>query len=165
MKIREIELPGIGQKFEVITRNNEKVVIVIHDDGRREIYHFDTDHEESVSSVTFNDSESRQIAAILGGMVYKPQALETIEMAFEGLAIEWFKVEPGATSIGKTIGEIDVRSNYNVTVIAILKRNMRKQLSPGPESVIEAGDTVVISGERQQLKKLIKEILTNERGD
>ncbi|PLT32963.1 cation:proton antiporter regulatory subunit [Bacillus sp. V5-8f] len=165
MKIREIELPGIGQKFEVITRNNEKVVIVIHDDGRREIYHFDTDHEESVSSVTFNDSESRQIAAILGGMVYKPQALETIEMAFEGLAIEWFKVEPGARSIGKTIGEIDVRSNYNVTVIAILKKNMKKQLSPGPESVIETGDTVVISGERQELKKMIKELLTNERGD
>lgn len=165
MKIRESELPGIGQKFEIITRNNEKIVIVIHDDGRREIYHFGTDHEESISSVIFNDSESRQIAAIIGGMVYKPQALETIEMALEGLAIEWFKVEPGAKAIGQTIGDIDIRSNYNVTVIAILQRNMRKQLSPGPESVIESGDTLVISGERKELKKLIKELLTNERGD
>lgn len=92
MNIRESELPGIGQKFEIITRSKEKVVVVIHDDGRREIYHFDDDHEESISSVVFNDSESRQVAAILGGMVYKPQALESIEMALEGLAIEWFKV-------------------------------------------------------------------------
>lgn len=101
MNIRESELPGIGCKFEVITKGNEKMVIVIHDDGRREMYHFDADHEESISSVSLRDSEARQIAAILGGMVYRPQALDTIEMAFEGLSIEWFKVENNAPVVTK----------------------------------------------------------------
>lgn len=165
MRIRESELPGIGQKFEVITRNDEKMVIVIHDDGRRELYHFDSDHDEIVSSVTFNDQESRQIASILGGMVYKPQALETIEMALGNLVIEWYKVEPGAKAINQTIGDIDIRSNYNVTVIAHTKKDTKNLVNPGPDTIIEAGDTLVISGGRTDIKSLIKELLSNEGGE
>ncbi len=160
MNIRESELPGIGCKFEVITKGNEKMVIVIHDDGRREMYHFDADHEESISSVSLRDSEARQIAAILGGMVYRPQALDTIEMAFEGLSIEWFKVGNNAPVVQKTIGSLHVRNTYNVTIIAILKKNMKKFFNPGPDSIIEAGDMLVLSGERYEVKRIINELLS-----
>lgn len=37
-------------------------------------------------------------------------------------------------------------------------------LSPGPETLVEAGDTLVISGERQHLKRLILEQLTKSTG-
>ncbi|AFQ10195.1 TPA: cation:proton antiporter regulatory subunit [Bacillus pacificus] len=161
MNIRESELPGIGCKFEVITKGNEKLVIVIHDDGRREMYHFDANHDESISSISLRDSEARQIAAILGGMVYRPQALDTIEMAFEGLSIEWFKVENHAPVVQKTIGSLHVRKTYNVTIIAILKKNMKKFFNPGPDSIIEAGDMLVLSGARHEVKRIINELLSS----
>ena len=162
MDIRESELPGIGCKFEITTKNKEKLVIVIHDDGRREIYHFNPDdHDEVVSTVTFDDAEARQMAAILGGMAYKPKAMETIDFAFDDLIIEWYQVEPGAPAVNKTIGELDIRNRYGVTVIAIKKKSTQKSVNPGPDTVIEPGDTLVITGERGQLKKLNETLLAN----
>ncbi|WP_409304938.1 cation:proton antiporter regulatory subunit [Peribacillus sp. SCS-155] len=165
MNIRESELPGIGRKFEIVTANDDKIVIVIHDDGRREIHHYeDDDFEESLSTVTFTDAEARGIASILGGMVYKPKALETVEMAFDDLVIEWYKVLSNVPAVDKTIAELDVRSKYDITIIAVLKKNHKKVLNPGPETTIEAGDTLVISGERKNLKNAIRELLIREGG-
>jgi TrkA domain protein len=161
MIVKESELPGIGRKFEVEIANGDKVVVIVHDDGRRELYHFDKyDYEESLSSVTLSDTEARQFAAIVGGMIYRPKALETIEMAFDELVIEWFKVEPNAFAVEKTIGELDIRQRYEVTVIAIVKGNQTKVLNPGPETIIGTGDMIVISGERGGVKKTIKELFS-----
>ncbi|WP_129704979.1 cation:proton antiporter regulatory subunit [Priestia megaterium] len=161
MMIKETELPGIGRKFEIETSGGNCVVVIIHDDGRREIYHFDQkDLEESIFDITLTDTESRQLAAILGGMIYKPKAMETIEVAFNDLVIEWYKVEKQAKAHNKTIGEIDVRSNYDVTIIAVIKNTQKKLSTPGPDTLIEEGDTLVISGERGNLKTLIKELLS-----
>ncbi|KML13352.1 hypothetical protein VL07_03630 [Bacillus safensis] len=162
MKVRETELPGIGHKAEMITRNNEKLAIITHDDGRREMYHFqEDDHEETISGILLNDEEARQIAAILGGMVYKPKALETVEVAIDELVIEWFKIEKNAPAVKRSIGELNVRQNYQVTVIAIMRKSHEKILNPGPDTIIEEGDTLVISGERKELKNLIKEKLSS----
>jgi TrkA domain protein len=162
MIVKEIELPGIGRKFEVEIANGDKVVVIVHDDGRREIYHFDKkDYEESLSSVTLSDTESRQFAAIIGGIIYRPKAIETIEMAFDELMIEWYRIEPDAFAVSKTIGELDIRQKYEVSVIAIVKGN-EKVLNPGPETMIESGDMIVISGERHGVKKVINEMFSAE---
>jgi TrkA domain protein len=42
-----------------------------------------------------------------------------------------------------------------------MKKNQKKVLNPGPETMIEAGDTLVISGERKDLKALIKNLLSS----
>ena len=166
MNIREIELPGIGKKFEAITNNKDKLVIIIHDDGRRDIYHFDPeDYEEAIASTTFNDQEARQIAAIIGGMTYSPKALETIEMAFDDLVIEWFNVETNAAAVNQTIGQLNIRQSYEVNIIAIIKRQNHKKIhTPGPETLLEEGDTVIVSGERNQVKRIVKEVLSRRDG-
>lgn len=157
--IKEIDLPGIGRKFQVTTRSGDKLVIVIHDDGRREIHHFDhEDPEDSISMVTLDDTEARRISSIIGGMVYMPQALESVDVAFDDMVFEWYKVEPSARAIGKTIGDLQIRQNTGAMIIAILKKE-EKIITPGPDQKIPEGATLVVIGDRKQVKRCKELIL------
>ncbi|MFD1427542.1 TrkA domain protein [Kroppenstedtia sanguinis] len=154
MKIGETDLPGIGHKFKVTTRNGEEMVIIIHDDGRRELYHINShDPDKNISIATLDDDEARHLAGIIGGMTYKPKALETMEVALDDLIIEWFKLEPGAKCIGNTIGELKIREMTGATIIAVIDKG-QKNLIPGPDFPLVAGSTLIVAGERKQLKSL-----------
>ncbi|WP_080840735.1 hypothetical protein [Cohnella massiliensis] len=76
MDIRETELPGIGRKYKIRTRSGETLVIVVHHDDRREMFHLDSDEPDAdmLSVITLDDEEARAVAAIIGGMTLKPQS-------------------------------------------------------------------------------------------
>ncbi|MGF7087700.1 TrkA domain protein [Kroppenstedtia sanguinis] len=162
MDIRETDLPGIGRKFQLETRSGEKAVVILHDDGRREVYQFEPDDpDESKCIVTLDDEESRQLAGIIGGMSYRPKALENIEMALEDLIIEWYKIPPHAKCNGITIGELKVRQRTGTTIIAVIEKNQRKIINPGPDHVLVSDATMIIAGSRKQINHL-KQILSGQ---
>jgi TrkA domain protein len=158
--IRESDLPGIGRKFQIDTRSGDKLVVVVHDDGRREMYHFHHDDpDDSISMVSLDDAEARVIAAIIGGMTYQPRALESVEVALNDLVIEWYRIEPGFKSIGKTVGQLQIRQRTGATIIAVIEKDHTQKVNPGPDHVLKAEATLVLTGERHQLKSL-KQLLS-----
>lgn len=164
MNVRETDLPGIGKKFHITTRSGDKLVVIIHDDGRREMYHFEyEDPDDSISMISMDDDEARVIAAIVGGMTYVPKALEKVDMAFDELIIEWYKMDSSYKAIGQSIGELDVRQNSGAMIIAVIEKNHTKHVNPGPDFVIPGESTLVVVGEREQ-QKLFKQILLNGSG-
>jgi TrkA domain protein len=151
--IRESDLPGIGRKFQIEAQSGDKLIVVVHDDGRRELYHFDpNDPDELLSLVTLNDTEARQVAGIIGGLNYTPKALESMSITLEGLVIEWYKIESGSAAIGRTIGQLQVRQTTGATVIALIEKDGRKHINPGPDQALTEDLTLVIAGERPQVQ-------------
>lgn len=162
--IRETDLPGIGRKFLIETRSGDKMVVVVHDDGRRALYHFDPeDPDEPVSVVTLEDGEARQLAAIVGGLAYQPKILEDVHMDINDLMIKWYKLDPHSPGAGKRIGDLRVRQATGATIIAIVGQDRSKKINPGPDEVLRAGQTIVVVGERGQVKALERRIVGEGR--
>ena len=159
--ISESTLPGVGRKFQIETTSGDRLIVVIHDDGRRELYHYDRKKLDRADSVlTLTDGEARQIAGIIGGLTYVPKALEATEVVLDDLVLEWFKIEPRFDSVGKTIRMIQARTATGASIVSIIEPNEVKRVNPEADTAINAGATFILAGDRSNIKKL-KSLLKN----
>lgn len=156
MKFKETDLPGIGKKFSVITANKEKVSVIIHISGKREIYFFSKDDfDEPACSFVLSDEEANQLGSILMGTYFKPEAEEEKEMLMKDLIIEWVSVENNLPLTNKSIRELQIRKNTGTSVVSIIRKD-KTITNPSPDEVIKEGDTLVIIGNKDQIEKFFQ---------
>jgi TrkA domain protein len=157
--ISEMNLPGVGRKFQIETLRGDRLVVVIHDDGVRELYHFDRKNlERPASVITLNDGEARQVAGIIGGLTYSPKALAAAEVVLDDLVLDWFTIEPGAAAIGKTIRDLQARTKTGASIVSLVEPNNEKRTNPEADTVLNEGATLVLAGDRgtiAAMKKLL----------
>ena len=66
--LRETRLPGIGVKYGFRLDAGGRISLILHNDGKREVYWFRRAHDEGPTAViTLDDDEARQLGAVLGG--------------------------------------------------------------------------------------------------
>jgi TrkA domain protein len=145
LEVRETRLPGVGSKFTLRTHTGEKVAVVLHVDGLRELYHTPRGADEEPCAIELNDEEARQIGAILVGAVYRPQLVQDLEMTLKDLVIEWIPLPPDSPVVGLTVATCRIRSTTGSTIVAIL-RDSGSVAMPHPDEVLQAGDTLVVIG-------------------
>ncbi len=150
MEIREHDLPGVGKKFAILTTEGDRMTVIIHNNGAREIYHFKQGEDYPFHAIRLTDAEARKFGAVLGGAYFQPPVAESMDMVMEQLSIEWLKVEEGSPLAGKTIQEAAIRKQTGASVIAIL-RGGRAFPNPQPSDRMEAGDTLMVIGDREQV--------------
>jgi TrkA domain protein len=150
--IRESILPGVGHKFQIEATSGDRLTIVIHDDGTRELYHFVRNNPDRVASVvTLADSEARQVAGIIGGLSYVPKALPSAEVVLDDLVLQWFTIPAGATCVGKTIRDLQVRTVTGASIVSIIEPDRVKRVNPEADTMLNEGATLILAGDRKTI--------------
>lgn len=149
-QLEETRLPGIGTKFTIRTGEGSRLTVILHNDGKRELYYFRRGSDDEPRSViTLDDDEARQLGAVLGGAYERPKIVEDLEMALGELQIEWVPVPDTSPWIGKSLAEAEFRAKLGITIIAIL-REPEPIVGAQPGDAIERGDTLVTVGKAGQ---------------
>ena len=151
-EIKEVALPGVGVRQEFTSSNGQRVAVVSHRSGRREIFVYRRDDPDACTNVLELDADD---AAALSGILGAPQMAATVTamQRLEGLALDWLTVEASPGAGGSTIGEGRYRSRTGASIVAVI-RDRETIPAPGPDFVLAAGDVAVAVGTPEGLSQL-----------
>jgi len=158
LSVHEEELPGIGRKFEILVGRGDRVDVVIHHSGRRDIYVFERDAEEPRTVLRLNDDQARRLGSVLSGAYFKPAMVEEIEALIGEFAVDWVTLTDESPSTGKSINDLQVRKRTGMSVIAIL-RTGATITAPDPNEVLRSGDRLVVVGPQANLNGFLSFML------
>jgi len=95
------------------------------------------------------------VSIVVGQMVAKlviSEHEEDVVMLYEGIEIEKYHVRKGSPFAGKTLEELDLRSNVGCTVIGIEKEG-RTVTDMHGKIIVEEDSTLAIVGSKEQIRK------------
>ena len=148
-KVTEVTLPGVGVRHELIAASGQRLAVISHRTGRRELAIYQRDDPDACTTVLDLDAED---TAALAGLLGAPQVSASISamQRIEGLAIDWLTVGAGgATSIGAG----GFRTRTGASIVAVV-RGDETNAAPGPDFALAAGDVVVAVGTPDGLAQL-----------
>ena len=81
-------------------------------------------------------------------VMLRPTVTDFMDLATQGhnLQMEEILIRPGSELVGTTLITSGIRPRFNLMIIAIEKSSGKMTFNPHPETVIEAGDTLVAVG-------------------
>jgi voltage-gated potassium channel len=122
--------------------------------------------EDSIQKLEYAGADRVLTPHVLGGLrmaqlVLRPTVTNFLDLAIHGknldLQMEELLIPENSPLAGKNLIESDIRPNYNLIVIAIQKSSGKMYFNPQPVSEIEAGDTLVVVGKRENLDLMQRE--------
>ncbi|WP_439027094.1 cation:proton antiporter regulatory subunit [Haloarchaeobius sp. DT45] len=149
MTVYETDVPGVGRKFEVELDDGGRLVVLLHHDGRREVFHRSEPEADSTRIASLSGEQARQLGAILGGAYFQPVELPQPEVPLGDAIIEWVTIDEDSTLSGQTLEGCGVRAATGVSVIAV-QRDDETIANPNPDFELRAGDILVALGTREE---------------
>jgi TrkA domain protein len=152
-EIIETPLPGVGVRHEFTTAEKERIAVLTHRSGRREIAIYDRGDPDACRTVLhLSPDDTRTLADVLGASSVS-ETVAAVQHNIEGVAIDWVTV-PGASRFAdSTIASGQFRTRTGASVIAIV-RGAKTIPAPGPDQKIQGNDVIVAVGTPEGLAEL-----------
>jgi TrkA domain protein len=130
----------------------ERVALLTHRNGRREIAVFDRSDPDACRTVLhLSQDDTRTLNELLG----TSQVSEAVIGAqhVEGLALDWITVAEGTAFDGASIARGEFRTRTGASIVAIV-RDAATIAAPDPSAILQGGDVVVAIGTPEGLTRL-----------
>jgi TrkA domain protein len=151
--VSETPLPGVGVRHEFVTAGGERVAVLTHRTGRREIAIYDrADPDRCTAVIHLSVDDTRTLGELLGAS-HVSDAVSALQQRLEGLAIDWVTIPDGSSVVGTTIAEGAFRTRTGTSIVALV-RDGATVPAPGPEHRFDAGDVAVAVGTTEGLEQL-----------
>jgi TrkA domain protein len=145
-RLSQTPLPGIGVRYDLATREHDRVSVIAHRDGTRTVTAYRRDDPDECSlSLKLTEGET---AALIDALMPDHHSRNLLHTTDLGLVAE--RIELSATSYwnGRVLGDTRMRTETGVSIVAVLRR-AHAIPSPGPDFRLAGADTLIVIGTRE----------------
>jgi TrkA domain protein len=150
--VQETQLPGVGIRYDFVTSEGERIGVLVHRSGRRELLIYDREDPDACRAVVRLDPGDTRTLAELFGASHVSEQLAAMQQV-EGLTIDWVTISPTAQAVGQTLRDAALRTETGVSIVAVV-RGAETMPAPGPDFILEPGDTAVVVGTPEGIERL-----------
>jgi K+:H+ antiporter subunit KhtT len=152
--VSKTPLPGVGVRHDFTSRSGERLGVISHRSGDKDLLVYDHDDPDSCAMVLrLGDDDVRTLADILGGSQVTEDLTRLQSLA--GLTIDWIPVTGGAHCTGRRLADLGVYDDLGASIVAVV-RGEETIASPGPEFRLLDGDTAVAVGTPAAVRRLFE---------
>ena len=149
--VEETRLPGVGVRFAFTTSGGERLGVIAHRSGKRELLVYERDDPDACGTVVgLGEDDTRTLVDLLGGSEVSERQDAVIRQSLNGLEFAWVEIGSAAPSVGRPISELGLRSRTGASIVAVV-RGDDTTISPRADFLLRAGDIAVTVGSGEAL--------------
>ncbi|MCU0309249.1 MAG: potassium transporter TrkA [Thermoleophilia bacterium] len=152
--VEETQLPGVGIRHDFTTRAGERMGVIAHRAGHRDLLIYDHEDPDACGTVVrLEADDARTLAEMLGSSQVSEELTHLQSVA--GLSIDWIPVRNTSACSNRRLGDLGLSEEGAASVVAIV-RGDRTIPSPSDEEVLADGDTAVAVGTPAGIRHLFE---------
>lgn len=149
MTVYETDLPGVGGKFDLELADDSLASVVVHHDGRCELYRRPDRDANGEKLLDLTGEEANKLGSILEGAYFESVNIDELTVPLGDVIIEWTEIPGDSPIAGQTLQESEIKRRTGTTVIAV-QRGTETTPNPAADFELTTGDVLVAIGTREE---------------